>query len=128
MSTPEFAAESTETERLNVWAAIALHTSPGIVERYSTLTRHVRLAVLSDFGRGDLVTEKMKQEVEREWPRGEIERVLGSAVVEQVMGKEDDGKRLLKAPNVSWPWALVKSHQEDAEKGVVPEGGVNRAF
>jgi len=123
-----FADESSEAERLDVWAAISLHTSPGIAERYSTLTRHLRLAVLLDFGRGDLVKQETKQVVEKEWPRGEIERVLGSAIVKQVIGKEDDGKRALKAPKVSWPWALVKSHQEDVEKGVVPEGGVNRAF
>jgi hypothetical protein len=123
-----FPDETTAEDRLDVWTSISIHTTPGIAERYSVMTRLVRLAVLTDFGRGDLVSTEMKADVEKNLPRIEIERVLGDAIVVQALAKEDDRARLMKAPGISWPWALVKSHTEDNKNGVVPLGGVNQAF
>lgn len=124
----KFPDESTHAERHDVWTSISAHTSPGIAERYSTMSRLVRLAVITDFGRGDLVSKEKKEEVERDLPRGEIEKILGDAVVEQALKKEGDSAQALKAPKVSWPWSLVRSHREDMEAGVTPPGGVNRGF
>ncbi|KAH8667577.1 hypothetical protein BGZ60DRAFT_409555 [Tricladium varicosporioides] len=123
-----FPDESTHAERHDVWTSISAHTSPGIAERYSTMSRLVRFAVLTDFGRGDLVAKERKMEVEKDLPRGEVEKILGDAVVVQALNKDGESAQGLKAPKVSWPWSLVRSHQESMEAGVTPPGGVNRAF
>jgi len=108
-----------------VWVAIALHTSPGIAERISELARLVRLAVAMDFKRPAalaLTTQEEIDDVEADWPRGEIEKVLGDAVVGQVLhASEEDGG--VKAPAASWPGVLVRSAKENADWQ-----GVNRAF
>ena len=119
---------ATPEERLDVWSSISLHTSPGIAERYSALSRLVRLAVLTDFGRGDLVSAEKKNEIEAGLPREHIEKVLGDAIVKQVLEKEGEAAQISKAPKFSWPWSLVKSCKDDRERGDLPADGVNRAF
>ncbi|KAK3111621.1 hypothetical protein LTR53_012942 [Teratosphaeriaceae sp. CCFEE 6253] len=88
-----------------VWVAIALHTSPGIAERISSLARLIRLAVTIDFKRPvamRLTTDEEVEEFEAMYPRGEIEKVLGDAVVDQVLGKDDAEEGSAKAPAASW--------------------------
>ncbi|KAK3060852.1 hypothetical protein LTR53_019978, partial [Teratosphaeriaceae sp. CCFEE 6253] len=88
-----------------VWVAIALHTSPGIAERISPLARLIRLAVTIDFKRPAamrLTTDEEVEEFEAMYPRGEIEKVLGDAVVDQVLGKDDAEEGSAKAPAASW--------------------------
>ncbi|MEU3244678.1 MULTISPECIES: HD domain-containing protein [unclassified Streptomyces] len=103
----------------DVWQAIALHTSPGIAERMGGLTRLVRLGVLADFGRSDLIESAGEQLLASldELPRLSIETVLGDAVVEQAMRSPG------KAPSASWPGVLLSAHLADPH-----HGGVNPAF
>ncbi|TKA23126.1 hypothetical protein B0A50_07156 [Salinomyces thailandicus] len=109
-----------ETDAHEVWVAIALHTSPHIAERISSLARLVRLAVLMDFKRKDaltLTTEEEVAEFEGLFPRLEAEQVLGDAVVQQAL------KRPEKAPAASWAGVLLKSKLENPDWE-----GVNKAF
>ncbi|CAL9355853.1 HD domain-containing protein [Streptomyces sp. enrichment culture] len=103
-----------------VWEAVALHTSPGIAERMGALPRLVRQAVLADFGRTDLVEygddESLLSGIAR-FPRLDIEKVLGDAVVAQAVRSPH------KAPPSSWPGGLLAAHR--ANPGHV---GVNPAF
>ncbi|MFF2102307.1 HD domain-containing protein [Streptomyces sp. NPDC058202] len=102
-----------------VWQAIALHTSPGIAERMGTLTRLVRLGVLADFGRRDLVepaTDGLLASLD-ELPRLGIESVLGDAVVAQALRCPE------KAPSASWPGGLLAAHLANPR-----HSGVNPAF
>ncbi|KAE9403026.1 hypothetical protein BT96DRAFT_1017258 [Gymnopus androsaceus JB14] len=108
-----------------VWRAIALHTSPQIAERMGGMVRIVRLAVLTDFGRGLTVgdgslKEGLKEEVESKLPRLGIEKVLGDAVVTQALDSRMPEK---KAPAASWPNNLLRAHRENPEWE-----GVNKAF
>lgn len=103
-----------------VWTAIACHTSPGIAERIGELAKLVRVAVVTDFSRGTAkldMLESMREGLETQHERADIEKVLGDAVVEQV--KADPGK----APKVSWPHAMYTAWL--AEPGW---SGVNKAF
>ncbi|PWN88065.1 hypothetical protein FA10DRAFT_268285 [Acaromyces ingoldii] len=88
-----------------VWVAIALHTSPQIAERISELAKTVRLAVLRDFHQGLAIDEGL----ERTYPRLQIEKDLGDAVVRQCLL----GDPKMKAPAASWPNNLYKSHTEN---------------
>ena len=114
-----------------VWTAIALHTSPGIAERITSLARLVRLAVLTDFNK--LETYPWVEESELEvngkhyhlliegpsfFPRLDVEKVLGDIVVEQGM------RQPTKAPASSWAGIMVRAAKEE------PSGlqGVNKAF
>jgi hypothetical protein len=108
-----------ETEAHDVWVAIALHTSPGIAERISELASLVRRAVLIDFGKADydLSAEVWRGDMEGLWPRLDIERKLGDAVVMQAI------KRPYKAPPASWPGVLYRSALENQGWD-----GVNKAF
>lgn len=103
-----------------IWEAVALHTSPGIAERMGALPQLVRQAVLADFGRTDLVGygehESLLRGIAR-FPRLDIEKVLGDAVVAQAVRSPD------KAPPSSWPGGLLTAHR--ANPGHV---GVNPAF
>lgn len=124
-----------EADAHDVWTAIAIHTSPGIAERISPLSRLVRLAVAMDFKRPTalkLVTRDEMESIEKNFPRGEIEKVLGDAVVERVVERasEQAGDPVeamnivdVKAPAASWPGVLVKSASEN--RGWE---GVNKAF
>lgn len=103
-----------------VWTAIACHTSPQIAERIGELSRLVRLAVITDFGRKNSAWDvllPLKEGLENVLGRAEIEKVLGDAVVEQAK------KRPEKAPMVSWPGVMYKAHLEEPEWS-----GVNKMF
>lgn len=106
-----------EADAHEVWVAIALHSTPGIAERISELARIVRTAVLIDFGKNEPGSEEVKVQFERQWPRGEIERILSDEVVRQAVNRPD------KAPPAGWPGILYRSHLEDPHWT-----GVNRAF
>jgi len=107
-------------DRQDVWTAIAIHTSPQIAERISELSRLVRLAVITDFGRkteAENILGPLRAKLEDEFERAGIERVLGDAVVEQAR------KRPEKAPVVSWPGVLYRAHLAEPEWE-----GVNKGF
>ena len=119
-----------EADAHEVWIAIALHSTPQIAERISLLSKLVRMGVARDFGRYALPVDSegsvdsefydnglSSAEVEAKLPRGEIEKVLGDAVVQQAV------KRPGKAPGACWPGGLLKAHLE--EPGWE---GVNKAF
>jgi HD superfamily phosphohydrolase YqeK len=109
-----------EADAHEVWTAIVCHTSPGIAERIGELSRIVRIAVITDFGRRSAeweVLAPLREEMEARFERKGIEKVLGDVVVEQAKGKPE------KAPKVSWPHAMVKAWE--AEPGWE---GVNKAF
>ena len=86
-----------------VWQAIALHTSPGIAERFGGITRLVRLGVLIDFGDRELIAAEVVRDAERGWARLDIERTLSDAVIASAL------LRPTKAPPGSWPGALVEA-------------------
>ncbi|KAF2873334.1 hypothetical protein BDV95DRAFT_604841 [Massariosphaeria phaeospora] len=103
-----------------VWMAIALHTSPGLAERASELSRLVREAVLCDFGKGSEklgAWEALRTQFEARFERGEVEKVLGDRVVEQAL------RLPRKAEMASWAGGLVRAYAE----GPGWEG-VNRGF
>jgi hypothetical protein len=112
-------------DRRKVWEAIALHTSPGIAERISLLTRVVRMAVKADFGSEQyrsLLDEGFVEAIEGFFPRGELEKVLGDCVAVQAERRVGE-RRSAKAPAVSWPWNLLRSRLEDPGWE-----GVNKGF
>lgn len=114
------AMKVSEADVHEVWVAIALHTSPHIAERISPLARLVRWGVTMDFKRPAAMKFTTDVEVEaneRLFPRREIEKVLGDAVVEQALQKPE------KAPMVSWPGVMLESKLENPEWE-----GVNKAF
>jgi HD superfamily phosphohydrolase YqeK len=79
-----------EQDKHDVWTAIAIHTSPHIAERIGELSKLVRLAVITDFGRKTEawdVLEPMREKLDKDFERGGIEKVLGDAVVEQAKSK-----------------------------------------
>lgn len=107
-------------DKHDVWTAIACHTSPQIAERIGELSKLVRLAVITDFGRKSSAWDvllPLREGVEKVLGRGEIEKVLGDAVVEQAK------KRPEKAPMVSWPGVMYKAHLAEPEWS-----GVNKMF
>lgn len=109
-----------EADKHSVWTAIACHTSPQIAERIGELSRLVRLAVITDFGRkssGWDLLGPLREELEKELGRENIEKVLGDAVVDQAK------KRPEKAPMVSWPGAMYRAHLAEPEWT-----GVNKMF
>ncbi|KAH7398383.1 hypothetical protein BKA66DRAFT_201365 [Pyrenochaeta sp. MPI-SDFR-AT-0127] len=111
---------ATETDKHDVWTAIAIHTSPGIAERIGELSKIVRVAVITDFGRRSQdweTLEPLRKQLEVDFERGGIEKVLGDAVVDQAK------KRPEKAPTVSWPGVMYKAWLAEPEWG-----GVNKAF
>ena len=118
-----------EADIQKVWTAIALHTSPGIAERITALARFVRLAVLMDFDKLgecpwmdkselEINEEGYRSTVEEQFPRLQIEKVLGDIVVEQGM------RQPTKAPAASWAGIIVKAAKEETS-GL---RDVNRAF
>jgi HD superfamily phosphohydrolase YqeK len=110
----------TEQDKHEVWTAIALHTSPQIAERIGELSKLVRLAVITDFGRKSEawdVLAPLKAKLEEDYGRAGIEKVLGDKVVEQAKRNPE------KAPMASWPGVMYKSHLAEPEWE-----GVNRAF
>jgi HD superfamily phosphohydrolase YqeK len=112
--------DSSERDKHDVWTAIAVHTSPHIAERICELSKLVRLAVVTDFGRKNEawdVLEPMRAMLEDGFERCKIEKVLGDAVVEQAKKKPE------KAPKVSWPRAMYDAHLAEPEWE-----GVNKSF
>ena len=118
-----------EADIQEVWTAIALHTSPGIAERITALTRFVRLAVLMDFYKlaespwvdeSELEVNELdyRRSVEGQFPRLDIEKVLGDIVVGQGISQPT------KAPASSWAGIMVRAAKEE------PLGlqDVNKAF
>lgn len=104
----------------DVWTAIACHTSPGIAERIGELSRLVRIAVVTDFGRKSTdweMLQPLREQLEVRYERAGIEKVLGDAVVEQAKRKPE------KAPKVSWPHAMYAAALAEPEWD-----GVNKAF
>jgi hypothetical protein len=88
-----------------VWEAIALHTSPGIAERFGPLARLLRAAVLVDLGRAELPvssTSELDAQLAR-YARLDIDRVLPEAVVAQALDRDGNAK----APPYSWPGVLL---------------------
>lgn len=109
-----------ETDKHDVWTAIACHTSPQIAEKIGELPKLVRLAVITDFGRKSTawdVLEPLREEMEKGLGRAEIEKVLGDAVVEQAKRRPE------KAPMVSWPGVMYKAYLAEPEWS-----GVNKMF
>ncbi|KAJ4337034.1 hypothetical protein N0V95_008450 [Ascochyta clinopodiicola] len=109
-----------QTDKHDVWTAIACHTSPQIAERIGELSKLVRLAVITDFGRKSTawgVLVPLRKRLEREFERDEIEKALGDAVVQQAKRLPD------KAPMVSWPGVMYRAHLAEPEWS-----GVNRMF
>lgn len=117
-----------------VWQAIALHTSPQIAERVSSLARLIRATVLIDFheagakagGRlfeslkdenGNIHAESIRGTIEESFPRLEPEKILGDAVVAQAL------KQRGKAPAASWPGIMLRAKLDEPEWE-----GVNKAF
>jgi hypothetical protein len=91
-----------------VWEAIALHTSPGIAERFGPLAQLVRTAVLVDLGRTELPVARTPEldTLLARYPRLDIDRVLPTVVVAQALERD----QVVKAPPFSWPGALVAEH------------------
>ncbi|KAH6614237.1 Asparaginase/glutaminase [Boeremia exigua] len=109
-----------EVEKHDVWTAIACHTSPQIAERIGELSRLVRLAVITDFGRKSAVWDdlvSLREGLESEFGRAGIEKVLGDVVVEQAKRRPE------KAPMVSWPGVMYRAHVAEPEWS-----GVNKMF
>ncbi len=100
--------------------AIGLHTCSGIAERATTMSRSIRQGVLIDFKRPavlKLVDPVLIDKVERIFSRGEPEKILGDAVVEQALRQPS------KAPSATWPGQLTRSRRENPEWQ-----GVNKEF
>ena len=111
-----------------IWTAIACHTSPGIGERISPLSRLIRLGPLLDFyalQSNPWVTESEKQvdeddfraRMEKTYPRLDVNKVLSDMVAEQGM------RQSTKAPATSWAAGLVRAAKDEPEWK-----GVNKAF
>lgn len=112
--------DTSEADRHDVWTAIAIHTSPGIAERIGELSRIVRIAVITDFGRKSQEWDRLaplREKLEVSFQRGSIEKVLGDAVAMQAIEKPE------KAPAASWPGVLYRA--AIAEPDWI---GVNKAF
>lgn len=67
-----------------IWEAIALHTSPQIAERRGPITRLTRLGVRADFGL-ETATEAERRAIEEAYPRLDVEKHLGDAVLQQAL-------------------------------------------
>jgi HD superfamily phosphohydrolase YqeK len=95
-----------ETDKHDVWTAIACHTCPGIAERIGELSRLVRIAVATDFGMeiaGGEGLEELRAQLEERFDRADIKKVLTDAIVEQAR------KQPQKAPRATWPGALYRA-------------------
>lgn len=93
-----------DRDKHDVWMAIALHDTPQIAERISGLVRLVRVAVMADFKRASAVALFDASTVvafEEQFPRGEVEKVLGDTVVKQALKVPE------KAPPACWPGGMA---------------------
>ncbi|KAL9110560.1 MAG: hypothetical protein Q9227_004918 [Pyrenula ochraceoflavens] len=114
----------TEDQIHSIWTAIAVHTSPHIGERISPLARIIREGPLIDFsfyknslGDDDQELKDVRVEAEKRFPRLEVEKALGDAVVEHAVHIPE------KAPSGSWPGDLLRAKREDPGWE-----GVNKGF
>jgi len=100
-----------------IWEAIALHTTPGIPERRGAIAHYLRRGVEIDFGPKALRDQfpTAIAEIEGQYPRNNIEEVLGNVVVAQAIGNPR------KAPRPSWAADLVAHHRPG-------QPGINPAF
>ena len=122
---------TSEEHSHSVWTAIAVHTSPGIAERIDPLSRLIRLGVLVDFSaskRAEMEACDYCSEIERHFPRLEVEKALADAVVKQagkIEGSVDSKTwpNTQKHPSASWPGILLRAHVENPGWD-----GVNPAF
>lgn len=89
-----------------VWQAIALHTSPGIVERCGPVPLLTRLGVRTDFF-SVAIPDEVRAAAEREYPRLGLDHELGALLVEQALRQRE------KARESSWVSDLVREHQHN---------------
>lgn len=101
-----------------VWQAIALHTSPGIVERRGPIPVLTRLGVQADFASGVELTSAEVTELEARHPRLRIEHVLADIVVQQAV------RNPAKAPVSTWAGQMLLAHRA----GQTAPDGLNAAF
>lgn len=94
----------TPEEADQVWQAIALHTSPGIVERRGAVPRLTRLGVRTDFF-SVAIPDELRIAAEKEYPRLGLDHELGALLVEQALRQPE------KARESSWVADLVREHQ-----------------
>ena len=87
-----------------VWQAIALHTSPGIVERRGPVPMLTRMGVRTDFF-GMTLPDDLRAPVERKHPRLGLDHELEGLIVAQALKQPE------KARESSWPADLVRAHQ-----------------
>ena len=86
-----------------VWQAIALNTSPGIVERRGTLCALTLAGVALDFGLdAPFVPDSTAERIHEAYPRLSIGRALADQIVEQAQGHP------AKAPLFSMPAQLLR--------------------
>ncbi|KAK7433263.1 hypothetical protein QQZ08_000199 [Neonectria magnoliae] len=120
-----------ESDSHEVWTAIALHSSAGIAERISSLSRIIRFAVKSDFSPAycsQLGAAGCAAHIERLLPRLDVEKALGDAVVKQAAKIPEHVDSLTwpnseKHPSASWPGILLRAHLENPG-----HEGINPAF
>ena len=96
----------TPDEADQVWQAIALHTSPGVVERRGPVPRLTRLGIRTDFF-SVAIPDEARAAVEREYPRLGLDHELGALLVEQALRQPE------KARESSWVSDLVREHQHN---------------
>ena len=89
-----------------VWQAIALHTSPGIVERRGPVPMLTRLGVRTDFF-SVAIPDELRAAAEREYPRLGLDHELGALLVQQALRQPE------KARESSWVADLVREHQHN---------------
>jgi hypothetical protein len=107
-----------------VWETIALHTSPGIAERFGPLAHLVRAAVIVDLGRTELPvasTTELESRLARLAPL-DIDRVLPELVVAQTL----QPGRATKAPPFSCPGELVSEHRSGNQVSTNQRSGTTR--
>lgn len=86
-----------------VWQAIALHTSPGIVERRGPIPQLTRMGVRTDFFTLQ-IPDDARAAVEKQYPRLGLDHELAALVVAQALRQPE------KARASSWPADLVREH------------------
>lgn len=99
----------TAEETDQVWQAIALHTSPGIVERRGAVPLLTRLGIRTDFF-GVTIPDELRIAAEREYPRLGLDHELGALLVAQALKQPE------KARESSWVSDLVRDSQGSAWK------------
>lgn len=99
----------TPEEADQVWQAIALHTSPGIVERRGAVPLLTRLGIRTDFF-GVAIPDELRIASEREYPRLGLDHELGALLVEQALRQPE------KARESSWVSDLVRDSRGSSWK------------